>query len=698
MASDLNPVLLHSQTGERSRRDCVSALKNGSSHVVVCVDMLGEGFDLPRLKILALHDPKQSLSPMIQLVGRTTRQLPQASRAAVFAVRDPHTRTSPLRDLLREDADWNVLLHDITENLTVSAEAVSEFARSFADVPADIAVGLLQPKMSAIAYKATRTTWHPEAALDSVPPGTVVDDTIAVGANNTVAWLVLQHTDTVRWGSVGSLTQTTYELVVMYFNSETRLLFIHGSDNSGNYQELAEAVLDGECELIHGQLTYRVLGKVDRLTPTNIGLQDLRDHFTRFSMHVGSDVADAIDEVDRGTKTQTHIATSGFHDGERVTLSASNSGRFWSMSTASSLKAWTDWCNAQGGKLLDDSISTVSVLDGLVVPEDLVARPPIPLLSLDWPWRFYTGESVPRIESGDQNALLTDVDFRVNDHGVSGPFKFTLLGPNWEIPYAADFVADKGLVYTPLETDGWVQTPRGRRLRLAEWLVDRDNRPSPHLAGDATILADDRMAKAKRFPPFDPAHLIATDWTGAKLNRESQGLTRDPESIQAFTSAFLQRTRSFDVLLDDDRSGEIADLVGLKEEGPNLRVTLVHCKYSGGAPGGRVQDLYEVCGQAVRSAKWRQRGLIPMLDRLLSRVGTVMQVHSTYSPFELGDVDSLYRLVQRADGLIPNFEVVIAQPGISAAGVSDDQLRLLAGAASYIKAVARGTLLVLCSA
>jgi superfamily II DNA or RNA helicase len=654
-ASDLNPVLLHSQVGGRARRDGLAGLKEGLSHIVVCVDMLGEGFDLPRLKILALHDPRQSLSPMIQLVGRITRHVPGPGRAAVFALRDPRTRRSPLRDLLREDADWNVLLHDITEDLTAGAEAVSEFSRSFADVPADIAVGLLQPKMSAIAYKATRGTWSPEALLVQLPADILVDQKVAVSSDNSVAWMVLKHTDTVRWGSVGSLVQTTYELIVMYFNQATRLLFIHGSDNLGNYQDLADAVLDGACELIRGQDTYRVLGKVDRLTPTNIGLQDLRDHFTRFSMHVGSDVADAIDEVDRGTKTQTHIATSGFHGGERVTLSASNSGRFWSMSTAGSLKAWMNWCDEQGVKLLDDSITTVSVLDGLVVPEDLLARPPYPLLSLDWPWRLYTGDPVPRIEVNDQGGFVTDVEFRVDDHGDSGPFQFTLLGPSWEIPYSADFESEKGLVYAPLGVDGWVQTPRGFRVRLADWLTDRDNRPSLHLAGDATILADDRLAKAKQYPPFDPAHLVAADWTGARLNKESQGLDRDPDSVQAFASAYLQRTRAFDVLIDDDRSGEIADLVGLKEDGANLSVTLVHCKYSAGAPGNRVHDLYEVCGQAVRSAKWRQKGLTPLLDRLLHRIGSVMRAHSTYSPFEVGDVDGLYRLVERSDGLIRLF-------------------------------------------
>ena len=35
--------------------------------------MLGEGFDFPRLKIAAIHDPHKSIATTIQFVGRFTR-------------------------------------------------------------------------------------------------------------------------------------------------------------------------------------------------------------------------------------------------------------------------------------------------------------------------------------------------------------------------------------------------------------------------------------------------------------------------------------------------------------------------------------------------------------------------------------------------------------------------------------------------
>ncbi|MFI7406042.1 helicase-related protein [Streptomyces sp. NPDC049541] len=64
---DLNPTVLHEKVTARARRAALAALADRSCRIVVCVDMLGEGFDLPALKIAALHDVKKSLSPMIQV-------------------------------------------------------------------------------------------------------------------------------------------------------------------------------------------------------------------------------------------------------------------------------------------------------------------------------------------------------------------------------------------------------------------------------------------------------------------------------------------------------------------------------------------------------------------------------------------------------------------------------------------------------
>ena len=51
----------------------IKALREQKLDGVICVDMLGEGFDFPNLKIAAVHEPQKSLASTLQFVGRFAR-------------------------------------------------------------------------------------------------------------------------------------------------------------------------------------------------------------------------------------------------------------------------------------------------------------------------------------------------------------------------------------------------------------------------------------------------------------------------------------------------------------------------------------------------------------------------------------------------------------------------------------------------
>ena len=179
---------------------------------------------------------------------------------------------------------------------------------------------------------------------------------------------------------------------------------------------------------------------------------------------------------------------------------------------------------------------------------------------------------------------------------------------------------------------------------------------------------------------------------GVDITVESQGIERKTNSIQAYMSRYLSKSRIFDVLIDDDRSGEAADLVGIRADKGDLHITLVHCKYSSKpTAGSRLNDLYEVCGQAMRGARWRDNGALPLLEHLDRRAKASTR-RTGLSPFEIGDREALFRIRQKAPQLFPRVSTVIAQPGLSIKASSDEQLRLIAGAASYVQSVTKGTL------
>ena len=352
IAADLGPRAIHQGVSGAERRNLFASLRDRTCRIIVCVDMLGEGFDLPELKVGAIHSVRKSLSPMIQLIGRFTRTTSdnKLGTASVFVIRGPAAALSPVRELLREDVDWNLLLHDITERKATQAEELSEFDMSFTDTPGDVPITLLQPKVSTVAHQTPSEDWDPRAALAVYGEANVVGGEVAVGAGDTVAWLILDLRSEPRWGRVPGLEDRKFELIVMYFDRARKLLYIHGSATSDDYRDLAEAVVGEGARVIAGNDAFRVFHGLDRLIPSNVGLKDVRDHFKRFSLFVGSDVNEALDPTDSYGKSQTHIATSGFDRGERVTVSAAVSGRVWSMRSAKNLKDWVDWCDIQGGK------------------------------------------------------------------------------------------------------------------------------------------------------------------------------------------------------------------------------------------------------------------------------------------------------------------------------------------------------------
>lgn len=436
-----------------------------------------------------------------------------------------------------------------------------------------------------------------------------------------------------------------------------------------------------------------MFAKLDRLIPTNIGLLDARDRDKRFSMHVGSDVETALTEAERTHKANTHVAAKAIENGDRVTIAASLSGRFWSMRSAPNLADWCHWCEEQGAKLRDSSVDIHSLFRDMIIPVDVKERPPYPLLALEWPWDLYTGTGTSsKVGHDGSSVLLTDAEFRVDDYGDAGPLKFSVVTPTWEIPYEADFGAT-GVHYRPAGPgDAEVEDRRGVTTPLSGWL--NNHKPTLFLSGDRMITGDDRLlAPRTEVAPYPREALRHLDWAthGVDIRVESQGPERRTDSIQAFMARHLMQTQTFDVLVDDDRSGEAADLVGLRIDRGDLLITLVHCKYStAAAPGGRLADLYEVCGQAMRGARWRDNGAMPLLEHLDRRVQAYNR-RTSGTAFEVGDRATLFRIRQQAPQLFPRITTLVVQPGLSIASSTDEQLRLIAGAASYVQTVTKGS-------
>jgi len=72
-----NAEVIHSNQRDDEQEAILGALRNGTLDCIVQVQMLGEGFDHPKLSVAAIFRPFRSLAPYIQFVGRIMRVVVQ---------------------------------------------------------------------------------------------------------------------------------------------------------------------------------------------------------------------------------------------------------------------------------------------------------------------------------------------------------------------------------------------------------------------------------------------------------------------------------------------------------------------------------------------------------------------------------------------------------------------------------------------
>lgn len=698
IAPDLSPVIINSQMPKTQQRGALKALRERTSRIIVCVNMLGEGFDLPALKIAAVHDPQKSLGVTLQFIGRFARTSTSGSfgEASMFVARTEIEVDKRLRELYAEDSDWNLILRNLTEAAVDEQQAVSDFEEGFTSLPEEVTLRSLLPKMSTVVYRTPSTQWEPQNIVDFFGEENLLTSPIGLNADAGVAWCVVERRTDVRWGDLKTIEEVAYQLYVLYFDRVHRLLYINNSANDGVFEDLAAAVLNPGAERFTGSTVYRVMADIERLVPTNVGVLDAHDQFRRFSMHVGSDVTASFSQAEAGTKSQTNISGGGYRDGEHVSISASLKGRIWSHATATSLKHWRDWCDSIGEKLLDDTISIDKVIGQFILPERLAGRPEGVLLAVEWPWQLHTlqAEHV-RLNYQEKIHEAVYTDLIPDTASTTGPFRFDVKTGSWEVTYEA--TVERGRLRYRCTGDDEIKVVRPRSEQpLSDWLNDNG---LLLILDDDRIIDDDLLYKPTwDRPPFDPSQLIPLDWAGTTLTVESQTKDKLVQSIQFRAIADLKaEPEPWDIIIDDDGTGEIADVVALRLDHEGLLIRLVHCKYSrGDTPGARVADLYEVCGQAQKSIMWRRSDLRPFFRTLEARARQ-KQRRDGVNPFEVGDIKKLYEMQDKALVLRRRMEMVIVQPGVSASKATTQQLDLLASTQAYLKTTINAPLTVWCS-
>ena len=525
--SDLNPVLIHSRSP--GKRALLNAIRSSAHKIVVCVDMFGEGFDLPNLKVAALHSVHKSLGITLQFIGRFARSGENVSQATFVANTAEDGVPESLENLYREDADWNLMLADMSYDAINPQERLSDLVAGLQTVAEDerapdISTVALKPTISARVYRTTE--FHPDRYAAAFSARHHIHQP-QISRRDNFLILVVNQKERLDWTDSRDIAMDSWDLYIAYFDPNRNLLYIHCSRKGNATDGLAKAVAVDPV-LIGGEKIFKTFSRLRRLILHSVGLSS-RSKNVRYQMFAGLDVRNAIDPVLQQDKMKSNVTGVGYEDGKRYTVGCSRKGKIWSM-TSGSIARWKTWCDHIGSKLSDPNAQPNDFLRYTLVPSLVHSLPTDPALMVDWPDQLFESANFRfEVTAGDRFYDFHDCQIDLAEWGDPQSFKFTLRAGD-------DIAVTMVLRVVPPAVEGsqegtyTVRHESGPRVTIQavgqSWPEESFFETNPPLVrlADGSQLSGNILLKPREElgDTFDRSQIRPLDWAGVDIQKESR--------------------------------------------------------------------------------------------------------------------------------------------------------------------------------
>lgn len=626
--ADLSLTKLTSDLGDQRKAEIIDDLRSGAIRAVVVVGMLGEGFNLPRLRVVAYHDKHKSLAATVQLIGRLARahiDYPQPS--VLVAARDAEVYPAlkgALWELYQEDADWATLLPGIIDNEAQQSILNREYSEQLAPAPTQLTLEAIKPIVRATVFEVPDHLWTPvfgngevpEALRRGVPlPASQVLYSTLTPSGRTLL-IVTQGTLSPRWHTEAGLDSPKYGLQLVTFigpklKGQSGLVLLNCDDGV-----VGRAVLEAigahqdQLRAADPERLQGAFDALDRISVSNVGVRNTyaggRGQAS-YKMFAGSGVDRGMREADTAQAAIGH-AMAQVNDGPGssayTTGFAIGRSRIWE-SRYVELRAYEEvmvdfaeryWSSERSTNPLLPSVTRGYRLQGY--PESPVAAIELNPTLLGSGWQIESGTQVDRLD------LRIRAGASSADSLPLEAFDLEHLTTAWSGELRSNDVhdGDSG----PL----LVKRGHGPTRSFAELLAIYP--PTVYFANGTTVVG--QVAYLPRDVGRDISRITPQilDWTGYNIQKETD---RSAESAGAGKSvhqavrdllAARPLTTRYRWILENDGSGELADILLLElTAGLDIRLELWHVKPSiGVSPSVRVGDMQVVVAQAIKSRRW----------------------------------------------------------------------------------------------
>lgn len=679
---EFNPIILHSKIN--NRKDLLQQLKNRETRIIICVDMLGEGFDLPSLKIAAMHDIHKSLGITLQFTGRFTRSsgLNLGDATLIANIGDAKVNES-LEELYSEDADWNKILRDQSTQKIEDKIELQQIVDGFNILPENLSLQNIYPKMSTVIYRVSSKSWSPQNFVNALPKSLRDETKTTINSKDSMLIGIVRNAQNISWGNIKEIYNLNWDLYLLYFNKAQKLLYINSTSSTAFYDEVAEAVIGKDkVRLVSEEEVFKCYHNVNRVLFQNVGLKKANGAL-RYIMYTGVNVGEGLKQAILRQATKSNVFGIGYENGRKISMGCSRRGKIWSK-MVTNISTWRQWCDDLGEKILNPDIDTDKLLEGVLRPSIIYKLPDRVPIVIEWPDTFIeSAETYVGVIFNEEEPLY-ETEIVITNYDIGKSIQFEIRSKEqaakFEMSLTGTSENDAGVVYRQINRTSIQFRIGSRRLDVKDYF--KLHAPIIRYSDGSYIENNILFDLNNMAAPFNKEKIIAWNWQGVNIKKESQTVNFYKDSIQYHVIKDLIK-RDFDIIFDDDDAGEAGDVITIKEIDDHFYFEFYHCKYSQGErAGARIDDLYVVCGQAQKNIFWKN-DMFRLVKHMLYRNEKRVKKHSV-PRFIKGTSSDLLQIEKRMRFSKIDLKMIIVQPGVSKTKISDEQLQLLGSTELYL--------------
>lgn len=643
---------IDSSTTYNTIKQTITSLKAKEIDGIICVNMLGEGFDFPNLKVAAIHEAHKSLASTLQFIGRFARTNTSNIGSAKFiAMNDERLLVENYR-LFSSDSIWQDIILDMSERKIYKDEANKNAIKEFIsqdDLPeAKVSLHNVRPNCHAKIYAVSSFN------LDNEFPDIcgVENQIYRDPTNNTIVGFAQNKTNPI-WLEGSQVSDIENLLFIIHYQKTTALLFIYSQIKSEFFYDQIALAFSEEPTKIPRDEMNRVLGKMENYEFYNTGMQNrYSEDGESYRIYSGSNTAASIDETTGKMRSAGHAFCKAMKNDTPVTIGYSSGSKIWSSSYLK-LSEYVAWCDECGAKISDSKIvvKTNTNYDLLPLPRKLKKYPPQVFFCF---FSDKTYSSPPIVYLGEKKEtahILTDVLIKViavNDDSVMVSAEVGGVEELLTCDIEGKYKSENVLIY--------VQDGR-QILPLVDYLSSHPLQFKT--TNDAIIVGNEIFEGDPNSIAYSDRHIYGVNWIdlGTNVRKEYGEKTSRGIPIQDTLEAILKKDETYKYIIYDHGTGEVADFITITESESSINVEFFHVKAMKGKQyNSDVNDIYEVLQQAIKSTIWLKTKAV-LLQKIVDRRKGGNCI------FQRGSLDAL-KASLRSDNQF-NAVIYVVQPSIS---------------------------------